>query len=180
VLLDLASHHIDLVYFLFGANVREVLADLRSQRSEDDSAALQLRLANGLLVQMFFSSGAVDEDRLEIYGQSGKLTVDRHLSLGIEITEPRANLSRFTLLKRGLRTLAPNAYLRGKVLAPRNEPSYQAALSHFVAAALANRPTRPDFWDGYRSLAVIEAAEKAASTGQKVSLTDSEYEDSAR
>lgn len=180
VLLDLASHHIDLVHFLFGEKVREILAGLRSQRSQDDSAALQLRLANGLLVQMFFSLGAVDEDRFEIYGQAGKLTVDRYLSLDVEITEPGADFDRLTLLKRGLKALVPRAYLREKVLVPGNEPSYRVALSHFVAAALANRPTRPDFWDGYHSLAVIEAAEETARTGQMVSLTDSRHENFAR
>jgi myo-inositol 2-dehydrogenase/D-chiro-inositol 1-dehydrogenase len=180
VLLNLASHHIDLVHFLFGEKVCEAFAELRSQCSEDDSAALQLRLSNGLLVQSFFSMSAVDDDRFEVYGQAGKLTVDRYLSLDVEITDPTRDFSRLKLLKRGLKMLAYNSYLREKVLAPSNEPSYRVALSHFVAAALAKRPASPDFWDGYRSLAVIEAAEESARTGRMVSLGNSAYEDPTR
>lgn len=45
VLLDLASHHVDLVRFFFEQEIGEVSAALRSQRGEDDSAVTQLRLA---------------------------------------------------------------------------------------------------------------------------------------
>ncbi|MGH7964538.1 MAG: Gfo/Idh/MocA family protein [Candidatus Binatia bacterium] len=177
VLLDLASHHVDLVHFLFGQEVREVFAGLRSQRSEDDSATLHLRLADGLLVQSFFSMSAVEEDRLEIYGQAGKLSVDRYLSLDIEISEPLLQFTRLKRLTRGLRSLAWNPYLLDKLRAPSREPSYQAALAHFVAAVRSKRPASPDFWDGYRSLAVIAAAEESARTGQIVPLSHLTEED---
>jgi predicted dehydrogenase len=172
VLLDLASHHVDLVHFLFGQAVREVFAGLRSQRGEGDSAAVQLRLADGLLVQSFFSMNAVEEDRFEIYGQRGKLMVDRYLSLDVEITEPAINFSRLKQVGRGLRALVGTRHGRDKISAPGREPSYHAALAHFVAAARANRPCSPDLGDGYRSLAVIEAAEESAQTGRVVSLPD--------
>jgi myo-inositol 2-dehydrogenase / D-chiro-inositol 1-dehydrogenase len=80
VLLDLASHHLDLVRFFFDQEICAVSADLRSLRSEGDSAVLQLRLSDGLLVQSLFSFRAVEEDRFEVYGETGKLTVDRYLS----------------------------------------------------------------------------------------------------
>jgi myo-inositol 2-dehydrogenase/D-chiro-inositol 1-dehydrogenase len=172
VLLDLASHHVDLVHFLFGRVVRDVFAGLRSQRSEGDSVAVHLRLADGLLVQSFFSMNAVEEDRFEIYGQRGKLMVDRYLSLDVEITEPEIDFSRLKQVGRGLRALVGSRHGRDKIAAPGREPSYQAALSHFVAAARTNRPCSPDFGDGYRSLAVIEAAEESARTGRVVSLPD--------
>jgi myo-inositol 2-dehydrogenase/D-chiro-inositol 1-dehydrogenase len=178
VLLDLASHHIDLVHFLFEEKVCEVFAGLRSQRSEDDSATLHLRLSSGLLIQSFFSMSAVDEDRLEIYGQAGKLAVDRYLSLNVETTDPMLDFSRLKWLRRGLRSLIRSPYLLEKICAPSSEPSYRAALAHFAAAVRTGRPASPDFWDGYRSLAVIEAAEESARTGRMVSLSDLTYEDS--
>ncbi|MCS6859689.1 MAG: Gfo/Idh/MocA family oxidoreductase, partial [Abditibacteriales bacterium] len=103
VLLDLASHHVDLVRFFFGQEVREVSAALRSQRSDDDSAMLQLRLDDGLPVQSFFSMNAVDEDRFEIYGTAGKLAVNRYRSLDVEFTDPAPHL---TPLKRWGRRLS--------------------------------------------------------------------------
>jgi predicted dehydrogenase len=180
VLLDLASHHIDLVRFLFDQEVREVSATLRSQQSADDTALLQLRLNDGLPVQSFVSMGTVEEDRFEIYGRSGKLTIDRYRSLAIEITDPAIDFSRLRHVARGLRSLLRSPYLPDKVLAPMRERSYQEAFSHFVAAARANRPTTPDPWDGYRSLAVIEAAEESAWTARCVSVPDLADEDSAR
>lgn len=173
VLLDLASHHIDLLHFLFGQTVREVFAELRSHRSEDDSAMLQLQLADGLGVQAFFSLNAVEEDRFEVYGQAGKLTVDRYSSLDVEIADATQKFSGFSQFIRKLRALVRNPSLLGKILAPRREPSYRAALAHFVRTVRVGRPTSPDLWDGYRSLAVIAAAEESARTGQVVVLPDS-------
>jgi len=169
VLLDLASHHVDLVHFLFEERICEVWSGLRSQRSEGDSAMLYLRLDSGLLVQSFFSMNAVDEDRFEIYGQAGKLTVDRYRSLNVEITNPTYDFYRLKRLWKGLWSLVRSPYLLEKILAPSSEPSYRAALGHFVDAAVSNQPASPDLLDGYRSLAVIEAAEKSARTGRVVS-----------
>jgi predicted dehydrogenase len=145
-----------------------------------DCPLLQLRLDNGLPVQSFVSMGTVEEDRFEIYGRSGKLTIDRHRSLAIEITDPAIDFSGLRHFARGLRSLLRSPYLPDKILAPMRERSYQEALSHFVAAARANRPTPPDPWDGYRSLAVIEAAEESARTARGVSVPDLVDEDPAR
>jgi myo-inositol 2-dehydrogenase/D-chiro-inositol 1-dehydrogenase len=180
VLLDLAVHHIDLVRFLFDEEVREVSAALCSQQSADDTALFQLRLENGLPFQSFVSMGTVEEDRFEIYGRSGKITIDRHRALAIEITDIAIDFSRMKHFARGLGSLLRSRYLRDKILAPTRERSYQEALSHFAAAARANRPTTPDPWDGYRSLAVIEAAEESARTARGVSVSDLVDEDPAR
>lgn len=180
VLLNLASHHIDLVHFLFEQEVHDVFARLRSQRSEGDSATLELHLTNGLLVQSFFSMSAVEEDSWEIYGQAGKLAVDRYQSLNIEITAPTRNYSRLPQLGHRLQSLVSSPNLWQKILAPSREPSYGEALARFVAAARANQPASPDFWDGYRSLAVIEAAAKSASTGKSILLAELINENFAR
>jgi len=144
-LLDLASHHIDLVHYLFGQAVCEVAATLRSVHSEDDTATVELRLAGGMQVQSFFSLDAVDEDRFEIYGRGGKLIIDRQ----------RLGLVESLFEKMGR---------------PRREPSYAAALQHFVAAAEGRLRAEPDFEDGRRSLAIVEAAEESARTGRAIAL----------
>ncbi len=176
-LLDLASHHIDLVRFLFGQEVREVSVELRSQASEEDSAMLRLRLANGLPVQSFFSLNSVDEDRFEIYGQAGKLAVDRYQSLNVEIIDSAADFSRLKWLKRGLKMLVRGSYVREKIGSPSREPSYRLALAHFVAACRGNRPGRPNFWDGYHALLVVEAAAESAGTDRTVLVEEIAGED---
>jgi len=178
VLLDLASHHIDLVHFLFESAIREVYAEIRSQQSEGDSAMLQLRLANGLPIQAFFALNTVEEDRWEIYGRAGKLQVDRYASTEVEIIEPTPERARVTLVQRGLRTLAQSPSLLRRLLTPNQEPSYRAALAHFVDAVRAKRsvhqnlPDLPDLWDAYRSLAVIAAAEESVRIKQVVVMPD--------
>jgi len=170
VLLDLASHHVDLIRFFFAQEIRQVFAELPSQRSEEDSAVLQLRLVGGLLVQSFFSLNSVEEDRFEIYGQAGKLAVDRYRSFAVEFSEAQLRFARFKHLTRKLHSFGRSPYLLNRLLASANEPSYRLALTHFVAAVRANQPTNPDFWDGYRSLAVLLAAEESAKTGRAISL----------
>ncbi len=172
VLLDLASHHIDLVRFLFGQEVREIGAATRSHKSEADSAALQMQLESGVLVQSFFSLSAVEENRFEIYGDAGRLSVDMYLSLEVEISESTQKFARLKQIGRAARSLAKSSYILEKLRSPNREPSYQSSLTHFVEASLTGKPATPDFWDGYCNQAVLEAAEESARTGRVVSLTD--------
>lgn len=177
VLLDLASHHIDLVRFLFAQDVCEVFASFRSQRNEGDSATLQLRLADGLLVQSFFSLNAIEEDSFAIYGHAGRLAVDRHRSFVVEVSAPHVPRSHFVQWARKLWGLRRSPYLLSKLRASGNEPSYRAALTHFVTAIRTNQPAYPDFWDGYCSLAVIAAAEESVNTGQTIVVANTKKGD---
>jgi predicted dehydrogenase len=170
VLLDLASHHVDLIPRLLGREAAEVSATLRSRRAEDDTATLELRLDGGALVQSFFSLDSVEEDRLEVYGRRGKLSVDRYTATGVRCDDATRRVARLEPLGRGRRALTSARHLIRKLRAPGHEPSYHAALAHFVAAARSGQPASPDLDDGYRSLAIIAAAEHSAATGQIVRL----------
>ena len=178
-LLDLASHHFDLIHFLFGQEVREVFASLQSLRNEDDSATLQLKLSDGLTVQSFFSLSSVEEDCFEVYGQAGKLSVDRYLSLDVEVHGPTLDFVRPRQLWHGLKAVMHIPYLLKKIRAPGHEPSYREALAHFIAAVRGHRPAAPDFYDGCRSLMIIEAAEESARTGRPFSIPNLAIEDVA-
>jgi predicted dehydrogenase len=171
-LLDLGSHHVDLVRFIFAREVREVSADVWSRRGEDDCATLRLRLDGGLTVQSFFSTSAVEEDRLEIYGDAGKLGVDRYRSLDVPVIEPTLGGARVKQLRRALGSLRHGAYLLEKLRAPAGEPSFTKALAAFVAAAReGDRGAKPDIEDGSRSLAVVVAAEESARTRRVVAVS---------
>ncbi|HEV7992542.1 MAG TPA: Gfo/Idh/MocA family oxidoreductase [Gemmatimonadaceae bacterium] len=164
VLLDLASHHVDLVHHLLGDPVVRAYASVRSLQAECDHAALQLELASGASMQAFVSLGTVDEHRLELLGTSGKLVMDR-----TELTRPEhvaATLrgARVRRVRRALEALEPARLLRS----PGAEPSFATALGVFAAAAAGGPFAGPDLIDGARCLAVVEAAERAASTGTAV------------
>ena len=88
VLFDLATHHVDLLHFFFGQSVKNVSAVALPRGGDGESVMLQIELFNGPLIQSFFSSSAVEEDRFEIYGRAGRLTVDRYHSLDVEIMDP--------------------------------------------------------------------------------------------
>lgn len=167
VLLDLASHHVDLLRFLFEEEVAEVTAEQWSEQTEHDSATLFLRLTSGLAVQSFFSHRAGAEDRIEVYGRLGKLALDRYTSADIEITSPGFEYGRLPQLKRELQHL-----IRGirRVIHSPGEPSFQVALATFIEACRGKTTQYPDLEDGYRSLSVIEAAEHSATTDQPVQL----------
>jgi myo-inositol 2-dehydrogenase/D-chiro-inositol 1-dehydrogenase len=165
VLLDLASHHVDLIRFLFDQDVSEVVATTQSRTSEWDNAVLQLRLESGVLVQSFFSLGATEEDRVEIYGHAGKLAADRHRSAYVEASGPTLRLARLHRVRHAVAALARSPTLQ-QWKPPRFLASHLAALRHFAACVRAGRPASPDLTDGFHSLAVVLAAEVSAQTGQ--------------
>lgn len=179
VLLELASHHFDLLPYLLGSQVREVESTIESLISENDYAALTMRLEDDTMVQSCFFFGSWREDCFEVYGRQGKLVIDRFRSLRVELTEDPDASSRFQRLRHTLGLIMHSRLLGDDLLAPKREPSYAMALAHFVDCVHHDHVPSPDLLDGRRSLAIVEAAEESARTGQMVSLPDSTDEDFA-
>ncbi len=177
VLFDLASHHVDLVEFLTGQLVVEVWAQTRSVCMEMDTATIELRLQNRVLVQGLFSQSATERDAWEFEGQGGRLRVERYTMSGVEITRP-GELGRGARLKRVARENGPRGlgrtvrYMRRKLREPNHEPSYRVALREFVRAT-QNIPSSglATPLDGLRNLEIIAALETSARTGARVQLS---------
>ena len=172
-LLDLGIHHIDLVRFLLGREVRSVGAQIHDIRSESDRVTLDLELDGGIVVQSFFAFGAVEEDRVEVYGDAGKLTIDRHHSLTVERRPTRVGSSRGQRLGLGyrgprFRDLLGSPVLSPRLRAPTAEPSFRASLAHFIGAVNRANDAIPDLDDGLRALEVVAAAMDAAAQGRRV------------
>ena len=171
VLLDLAAHHIDLVRFVLGHEVVRVTARIRSVRHDNDTAVLDMELENGLSAQSFFTYGSIEENRVEVFGRAGKLSVDQYASLDVGMTRAhRGSADHVDTLRRGLSTLGRAGYAIRKRRAVLHEPSYALAMAHFVSAARTGRFEGPDILDGYACAAVIEAAEESARQGRTVDV----------
>ncbi len=164
-LLDLASHEIDLVHFVLGQEVVEVFSDVRSLASEGDSAVLQMRLTGGIPAQIFVSLGTTEEAVFEVYGQRGKVSVNRYQNMSAQVTGTRV-AGRVRRLWNSLAAVRELPWFVQRLRAEANEPSFAAALAHFLGAIRGRHRACPDFVDGYRSLAVVAAAEESARTGR--------------
>ncbi len=173
-LLELGSHHFDLIPYLTGKRIQEVAADIRSINCEGDWAAVQLRLEGGALVQCFFAMRQASDDRLEIYGETGKLLVDRFRSLGAEYYNNQ-KVARLRRLRHTLGSLLRSRLVSDDLLAPLRERSFAGALAHFVQCVRNHQSPDCRLMDGYRSLAVVTTAEEAARSGRALPVV--EYND---
>ena len=166
VLLDLATHHIDLMRWFLDDEVASVSASIGSELSEQDSARMTMSMRNGVQVQGWFSSLTSTGDSLEFFGSDGTLRVDRHRT-SVSLRVPR----RFGYGVRSART-PPDAALAAwrvaRIARPSNEPSYLRSLTAFVRALSGSGPPMPTVDDGMRALEVIEAAELASHRGETV------------
>lgn len=170
VLLDLASHHIDLVRYITGLEVQSVAAHVRSNRTSQDTATLLLTLSGGITVEIFVSLSATEDDRLEIHGDGGKLVVDRYRALDVQRAGVSAHRSPAERAAAMFAQAMALPYAVTKLRSVGHEPSFRLAMLDFVDAALAGRQITPDISDGYASLAVVIAAEEAAATSRVVDV----------
>ena len=169
-LLELASHHVDLLRFLFATEVRSVSAEEWSNRGDDQAAFLSLTLASGLHAQMFVSYGSIEEDRFEVYGTNGKLTVNRYDSLILERSGPLARGGLASAASRMASEVLAMRYGLEKSRAAGQEPSFAASIGAFLGALRDNSPAKPDIDDGVRALEVVDAARRSARDSRPVQL----------
>jgi myo-inositol 2-dehydrogenase / D-chiro-inositol 1-dehydrogenase len=168
VLLDLASHHVDLVRWFLNCEPTEIEARLTSEVSEDDSAWLRLTMTGGSEVSSFFSFRAGFADYLEFIGERGTLRVDRHRrSLSLRL--PR----RFGYGTRRVVVFpSRDAFLWRmiRLVRPSYDPSYRRALAAFVEMLNGGPPRVPTLSDGLQSLETVVAAEESARTGRSMKM----------
>lgn len=165
-LLDLASHHVDLVRHLLDEEVVTVSAHRRSVRTADDTAVVQAVTASGVPVQLTVSTSSPQRDQFELVGTKAAAQVDRMVSPRVHLhrdVTPTTTVQRLRaavdVTEAGLRDTADR-------LRPAPEPSFAAALSAFLAAVAGDGPWRgADLADGLASLRVVDAATRSADEG---------------
>jgi myo-inositol 2-dehydrogenase/D-chiro-inositol 1-dehydrogenase len=165
-LLDLASHHVDLLTFLLEADVQAVGCKIWSDRTEDDNALLTLTFSSQVVAQVQVSLSTVDEDRVEIHGRGGRLIYDRNFSERLQRTGRSSSQIRKQLLLNRCMSFVPGPDFREKLRSPWREPSFPRAVRNFVEAVASTESRSPDIGDGWRCLRVILAAEQANRDGR--------------
>ena len=172
VLLDLASHHIDLARWFLTTEVLEADARIESLATEGDQAWLRLTMNSGIEWRSFFSLNSGRADWIEFIGELGTLRVDRH--------RPRLSLRASRRWGYGVRSafLLPSPdvvrwWVR-RVRSPSYESSYRHALTAFVESIRGRKTGSATMEDGLRSLEVVLAAERSAGTGRPGSIPVSE------
>lgn len=168
VLLDLASHHLDLLRFLLDDEFSQIEARIFSEKSESDSAWLRMTMVRGTEVQSFFSCRSGLTDSIRLVGERGTLTIDRFRA-SPELRIPR-RLGYGLRTWRSLPSMADCSGRLRKLARPSYDPSYQRAFDAFVALTQGRRGDAANLEDGMRSLEAVLAAEQSAHLEGSVSI----------
>jgi predicted dehydrogenase len=175
-LLDIGSHHVDLIRYILDTDIAQVSAKIRSHKTEGDNAVCEFKTSGNVDVQSFFSITSADEDKIEVYGSRGKLSADRfNAGLRVIISEShRPGL--LSQIKGDIGSLLHSHNLKDKIFFPGKEPSFELAIGRFISDVSGASDASPDLLDGYKCLKVLAAAEESARTGGRVFLGDRDPE----
>lgn len=166
VLLDLASHHVDLVRWLLDDEVESVDCSTWSEMTDVDTATLSFAMRKGAVVQGFFSYRAARADYVELIGEKGTVMIDYHTTqLRIRVSRRMGYGTRRQLARPGIHTAS---WRVRRLIRPSLNPSYQRALAAFVSSIRGGPEPVASLMDGLRSLNVVLAAEESARSGKRV------------
>jgi predicted dehydrogenase len=167
VLIDLFSHHVDLLRWFLDTEVRDVRATIGSEASAGDTARVDLTTSGGTGFQGFYSFRAGLSDSLEFIGEDGVLRVDRH-SPRLEIKVRRRGYG----LRRSF--VAPtrdvSRWWMRRLVHPSEDPSYFRALVAFADPLRSSSGSLATIDDGIRSLEAVIAAESSAEQERTIRL----------
>lgn len=168
VLLDLGSHHFDLIRWFLGDEIASIDCSNDSDTTDGHTAQVSLAMKGGAAVQSFFSFRTARADYMEFIGERGTLLLDRHRpALGLRVARRWGYGTRRQIVM-------PDASLvkwrARRLTSPSFEPSYANALASFVSAIHGEPQAGATLDDAARSLDAVLAAETSARTGSCVSL----------
>jgi predicted dehydrogenase len=166
VLLDLGSHHFDLIRWFLDTELEPLAARTGSERSEQDSAWVDFATSDGAEGQMLLSFLGAHADQIEFFGDRGVLRVDRHRgTLGLRVR--RGN--RYGIRPVWLRPSGELAAWNARRLVGRGgEPSYRRTLLAFAESVTQGVDGgAPSLEDGVRSLDAVLEAERLAGAPER-------------
>jgi predicted dehydrogenase len=168
VLLDLGSHHFDLVRWFLDDDIASIDCSLESDTAHGHTARISLAMKRGATAQSFFSFRTARADYLEFIGERGTLLLDRHRpALGLRVAR---RLGYGTRSKNVVPDASVAKWRLRRLTSPSYEPSYANALAAFAGAIQGKPHTGATLTDAAKSLDAVLAAESSALTGSRVSL----------
>lgn len=172
-LLEIGAHQADLARWLLESEVEQIHAFSRSPVFDDQTAVLEARMANGVLVSASVSQRSVSHNVVELLGDRGSLRLSCYHadSLEVSVTGGRSNGA-----WRRLRPLAVKAAgLPAVIGAARRggdfRMSYALQWARIVAAVRDGGPVPASLHDGRQAVRIIRAALRSAEEGVVVPLT---------
>jgi predicted dehydrogenase len=158
-LLDLASHHIDLLGALLPTRFASVSATFAHKNLQDNCVSITLATEDDCVCQLFATSAAgANTNRIDFYGTRGSLRVDL---LDAKLPRIEVTAGRFARLYRARDRLSA-LNVRSLLCSPGYEPSFALALESFFSAISGGTRVSPDLNDAYRALVVCNAARRSA------------------
>ncbi len=171
-LIDMGSHCIDLLEFIFGSRVREVscfTGTLVHGYPVEDSATVLLRFANGAqgVVDSCFSIPDVSsKNRLELYGTKGSILAEGTVGQG-EAGEMTAYLEKGD---KGYDARQARTSSTAEKLAPAPVNMYRAEIEHFSRCIQENKEPAISGEDGLWSQKVVLACYQSAREKRVVTV----------
>lgn len=159
VLLDLGSHHLDLLCHTLGESPTAVhTATITSKQTEADTAKLDLRFASGVRASCDFSfCGHYERDRIQWVGEyyGSRLNVDRYAPASFPILPPWRWIN----------------FQLERYRSPWKEASFARCLRAWTDAITGSGPFPSPLADGLHAMRIIDAAERsAAASGATITL----------
>jgi myo-inositol 2-dehydrogenase/D-chiro-inositol 1-dehydrogenase len=146
-LLDLASHHLDLMFSLFELRPLSIEAQIRSQRTEHDCVKIQMISDTGIAVNGSYSLMGEEADEIRLRTASGLSRFSRYEPFSYPLLPPH-KFVRYHLERWG---------------SPWKESSFARSIDAWICAIEENRPSPIPLADGYRVMQWIDAAESSAT-----------------
>ena len=172
VLLEMAMHHFDLWRYILGREVEEISAHTRSGTWEDESATVTARLSCGALVSAAFAQCTSQDNRIEIYGRTGTMSVSFYRFDGLETSTTSAIPGNVPARIKGLMQFAKELPRALSTLRHGGDwhQSYVEEWRHFVTSVRTGRRVECGLEDGRCALAIALAAMESAATGNTISV----------
>ena len=168
VLLDLGSHHFDLVRWFLHDEVASVDCSTESDQADGHTARVSMSMSGGATVQSFFSYRTARADYLEFICERGTLMLDRHrpsLSLRVSRRFGYGTRSKSVMPDRRV-----SKWRARRLTSPSYEPSYANALDAFARSIRGEAVSECSLADAAKSLEIVLAAEESASINSRVTL----------
>jgi len=163
VLLDLASHHIDLYRWFLQDELVQITADTHSLYSEQDSACVRATTRSGVELCGYFAFTSSRSHGLTVHGTKGVLDLDMHSGRITQVTNRRLG---YGVRKRAVtRGLADLGWRSRKLVQPSYNPSHKLALGAFVDGIVNPAQRHADLAtvdDGAAALQAVLDAEAGA------------------